>query len=110
MAKCLIQAIDGTLEMLGKGANVLVYRYLEKMFGLEKDEIPARPMDFSKGLSSLFGYASKSLEEKILEKFHCELGISVSSTKTLNFVDCIADLQAQVQQSETHLTGDVRNR
>jgi hypothetical protein len=93
--------------MLGKEANVLVYRYLEKRFGLEKCEIPSRPMDFSKGLSNLFGSASKSLEERILKKLHCRLGILVSPTTSLDFVDCIRDLQAQVQQSEMCFTSDV---
>jgi hypothetical protein len=109
MAECLIHAIDETLHMLGKEANLLVYRYLEKRFGLDKYDIPTRPMDFSKGLSGLFGSTSKSLEEMILKRLHCELGISVSPTKSLNFVDCVRDLQAQVQQSEVCFTSHVRS-
>jgi len=89
MAACLLQAIDDTLEMLGQKAGDLVYGYLQKSFGLMKDEIPARPEVFSRGLFSLFGSASKHLEMNIVKKFYEKLGIAFEPTENFNFLNCI---------------------
>jgi len=92
-AHCLLQAIDDTLGMLGQKTGDLVYDYLQKRFGLMKDEIPARPEAFSKGLLSLFGSASKHLEVSIIEKFYKKLGIKFERTENFNFLNCIFALE-----------------
>jgi hypothetical protein len=69
-----------------------VYKYLEKKFGLVRDEILRSPETFSMGLVSLFGSASKQLEVAIIRRFHDKLGIKFESSETFNFVDCVATL------------------
>jgi len=85
--------VDETLEMLGRKSKPQVYTYLEKRFGLRKDEIPDRPEAFSKGLFSLFGSASRPLELKIVKKLYNRLGMEFKPESDFNFADTIAGLE-----------------
>jgi hypothetical protein len=90
----LIQAVDETLEMFGRKAKSQVYDYLEKNFGLRRDDILDKPETFSKGLRSLFGSASRHIELNIVERVHSKLGISFQRSEKFNFVDYVASLEA----------------
>ena len=93
IAPKLIQAVDETLEMFGRKAKSQVYDYLEKRFGLRRDEILDKPETLSKGLRSLFGSASRLIELNIVKKFNNKLGIGFQPSETFNFVDYITSLE-----------------
>ena len=93
MAAYLLEAIDDTLGMLGHETGDLVYNYLEKRFGLLKDEIPTKPETFSRGLFSLFGSASRHLEVNIVKKFYKRLGLKFEPTEHFNFRNYILELE-----------------
>ena len=89
----LLQATDETLEgIFGKRARVQVYDYLERELMLKRNEIPARPEVFSKGISALFGSASKMIELAILKKFYNRLGVTFEPRENFNFADYIAGI------------------
>jgi hypothetical protein len=93
VASYLVEAIDETLELLGKQTPLIVYDYLEKNFRLKKEEIPARPGAFLMGLSNLFGTASKDLERIIVKRLYEKLGIIVKPTDNLSLKSMYAQLQ-----------------
>jgi len=93
VASYLMEAIDETLQLLGKQACIMVYEYLEKNSGLKKEQIPARPGAFLMGLSNLFGTGSKHLEQSIVKRLYQKLGISVESTEKLSLKSMYVQLQ-----------------
>jgi len=94
MELLLSQAIDDTLKMLGLRTSSLVYEYLKKRHGLARDEILDNPETFSKGLSNLFGSASKSIEMRVVGKFFTLLGVKFECLEGFSFTDYIAALKA----------------
>ena len=96
MELLLPQAIDDTLRMLGPRTSSLVSEYLEKRFGLRRDEILGNPETFSRGLSSLFGSASKSIELCVIKKFFKALGVGFELLEGFSFADYVAALRAVV--------------
>jgi len=89
----LIEAVDETLDMLGKQTKTEVYACLERRFGLPKNEIPDKPNVLSDGLSSLFGSASQYLELRILKRFYEKLDTKFEPGGTSTFADHISILQ-----------------
>ena len=66
----IIECVDTALERaLGGSAKYVIYFYLEKDFGLKKNEIHEKPETFCRGVSSIFGEeGAKIIEECIIQK------------------------------------------
>jgi hypothetical protein len=92
-ANCLVEAVDEALEMAGVQIPSLVYGYLETRYQLPRDQIASRPGVFLNGLSSLFGGASKSLEENIVKRFYEKMGIKAKSSESLSLRTMYLQLQ-----------------
>ena len=90
---CLIEAVDESLEILGKQISPLVYGYMQRSFQITKDEIPARPGALLTTLSRLFGAASKSLEESIVRRFYAKMGLRPGVSANMSFHSMYARLQ-----------------
>jgi len=95
-AQNLIRAIDETLWTLGQRTSQLIYGYLEERFALKKEEIPAKPETFSRGLRSLFGYSSKLIELSIVKRFYSNMGLRFQSVDGFDFGDYIAVTKAAI--------------
>jgi len=100
---CLVEAVDEVLEMVGEQVRPLVYGYLENRFRLAKDQIPARPGVFLTAISSLFGAASKSLEQNIVKRFYAKMRFPTGSTENLSLRTMYLQLQQRSTESKSHV-------
>ena len=71
----LLDVIDETLLVFGKGTRFVFYQYLEEVLQIPKNKIPTRIDDFSDGLEDLLGSGSKSMEIMIMMKLHSKIGV-----------------------------------
>jgi len=71
----LVEVIDKTLSSLGEAPKSAIYLHLEKVFNLNRSEIPARIDEFSSGIEDLFGLGARILEIKIIQNLHSEVGV-----------------------------------
>lgn len=71
--------MDHALLQLGKSIRYVIYWYLNKEFGMKKEEIPKRPEEFVKALETVFGSGAKVIErlmiDAIAEEFRLNLQV-----------------------------------
>jgi hypothetical protein len=89
----LMEAVDETLEMLGRKVKPQIYNHLEKRAGLKREEIPDKPEVFSKGLNDLFGSASKLIERNIAKRLYDKLGLRFEPRENCHIVDYLLTLE-----------------
>lgn len=66
----LIEAIDETLTSLGEPVKNVLYSNLESNFGISKEDIPEKIIDFSSILHKLFGLGASRLELKFMKNLN----------------------------------------
>jgi hypothetical protein len=94
----LVQVIEETLgTCFGKTPTAIIFDVLKNRFMLPKNEIPAKPETFSRGLHALFGLASSQIERNILRKLSEKSGKEYVPKEGLNFVDNLAAYRAAVE-------------
>jgi hypothetical protein len=69
----LLEAIDECFACLGESPKNTIYFYLERKFGITKEEIPFSLTDFSVALEKMFGIGTKYLEVQFMEKLHTKI-------------------------------------
>jgi len=98
LEKRIMQCVDDGLEVLGDGGKKAVYYYLEKNFGLKREEIPKKPEMFRKGLNFMFGEEGTDLIEKwIVEKLRISFNLKPQFKITL--AEAVAMIKAQAKES-----------
>jgi hypothetical protein len=65
-----LEAVDEGLSLLGESAKQSIYFYLEELYGIKKNEIPAMTEEFAKALHNIFGLGSKIILIEIMKKLH----------------------------------------
>ncbi len=91
MAALFTQTTDEILERIfGQKARAEIYNYLEKTYNLNKNEIPAKPDIFSKGMSSLFGSISNLIELNIAKVVCNRLDLDIDLKANFSFTDYVA--------------------
>jgi hypothetical protein len=72
----LLEAIDETLSCLGESSKTAIYRHLENVFKIKKEEIPNMIDDFSRALESLFGLGAKVLETMFMKSLCVKMRVA----------------------------------
>jgi hypothetical protein len=90
------EAIDEVLTTLGENVKRVVYIFLENNYGIKKEQIPRKIEGFSAALESIFGYAAKLVEIKIMEKLQGKIkGFKYKSNcNEIFFTEYLARLQS----------------
>jgi hypothetical protein len=68
--KILNESIDSAFSILGEQSKNAIYNYLQKKFGINKQDIPQKLDDFSHALEEVFGLGARHLEILIMKKLH----------------------------------------
>ncbi len=76
----LLEAVDKGLSFLGDSAKHSLYYHLKGSHGIEKNEIPDKIEEFEAALNDIFGFGSKILLIKIMEKLHKKVGLKIKIT------------------------------
>jgi hypothetical protein len=66
----ILLAVDEGLSILGKSAKQSIYFYLEKSYGIKKNDIPFMIEEFATALHNIFGPGSKIILIEILKKLY----------------------------------------
>jgi hypothetical protein len=87
----LLQAIDETLNTLGKTVSQSIYRQLKEQYDLNPQDIPAKISEFQEGLEALFGSGARYIEVLIIQNLYVKTGLPAISEKagTLEFIEYV---------------------
>jgi hypothetical protein len=64
------ETIDDVFSSLGTVSRQAIYDYLEKKYGLKKNDIADHIIEFSEALEQIFGGPAQLLEIQIMEKLY----------------------------------------
>ena len=89
------ESIDEVFATLGENVKQAIYSYLENKYSMGKEQIPNMIDDFTDAIESIFGYAAKLVELKIIEKVQGKVkGFCYESkSKEIFFVEYLSALQ-----------------
>jgi len=92
--RSLLEAIDEMLSLLlGEGTKKAIYTYMERYYGLKREEIPQKPDLFMACLERMFGRAGPVIEKMVLKRFYSKLGMNLEERKDWNFKDYIVSAE-----------------
>lgn len=97
----LLKAVDEALSLLGESAKQSIYFHLKNSYGIEKNEIPEKIKEFEDALEDIFGFGSKILLIKIMEKLHQKIGgeIKMSNNIELHFTEYVKAAAKKVNKN-----------
>jgi hypothetical protein len=97
-------AVDETLSLLGQGAQKRVYRFLERKYGIRREDIPTRFTDVSRILRDIFGVGGTDLVlRSIVERFYKKLDLEVPKSPE---VDEVVEIVQRILSGRLELTHD----
>jgi hypothetical protein len=70
----LLEAIDEGLSLLGESSKQTVYFHLEKIFKMDRQNIPYRIEEFTDAIEKIFGNGAKILEIQIMKCLFKKVG------------------------------------
>lgn len=70
----LLGAVDEALSSLGDSSKQAIYFHLEKIFGINKQDIPYKIVEFANAIEKIFGLGAKFLEIQIMKRLYERLG------------------------------------
>ncbi len=88
----LLEAVDQGLSALGDSSKLSIYFYLEKNYGIKRQDIPQKTEAFVSAVEKLFGPGAKFIET-LVSKGLCEkagLNLEEVGVKNLGFVETVA--------------------
>lgn len=88
LEKRIVKCIDHVLLQLGKNIRYVIYWYLEKEFGIKKEDIPKRPKEFIRALETVFGSGAKVMERLMIDVMEEEFKLNLQ----------VEDLEEAVQE------------
>jgi len=95
MAKDKLQAIDQVLyRVLGKTGSDAVYSYLERNYGLRKEELPKRLETFALGIEAAFGSSALIIEKLVIRNLQSRL--TYQGEKPYGFLEFMKKIQEPV--------------
>jgi len=74
----LLQAIDETLNSLGKSVGQSIYFHIENTLSVARTEIPQNLKEFQEGLEKIFGAGARFIEVLIIKNLHTRSGGSLA--------------------------------
>jgi hypothetical protein len=89
----LLEAIDEGLSLLGESSKQAVYFHLEKIFKMNRQNIPYRIEEFTDAIEKIFGNGAKILEIQIMKCLFKKVGYKLKhypKRKNIMFTEYIA--------------------
>jgi hypothetical protein len=89
----LLEAIDEGLSLLGESSKQVVYLHLEKIFKMNRQNIPYRIEEFTDAIEKIFGNGAKILEIQIMKCLFKKVGYKLKhypKRKNITFTEYIA--------------------
>jgi hypothetical protein len=83
--KILLEAIDKGLSSIGDSSKQSIYFHLERVFNINRQEIPDKITDFQDALEKIFGLGAKFLEIIIMKRLHEKVGQPVQLQEPADF-------------------------
>ena len=97
--KLLLSALDEGLFTLGDSSRQAVMFYVETVFHLKEEKIPANLTEFKKALELIFGPGAAYLEKIMVQKLQRKLGIPVDENDALDLLKCAEIAKARIVQA-----------
>jgi hypothetical protein len=93
--KLLQEAIDEGFSMLGESAKKAIYFHLEKIYKMNRRDIPVRIEEFINAIEEIFGTGAKILEIQIMKCLFKKVNLKLTnySEQKLTFKEYIAALK-----------------
>jgi hypothetical protein len=86
----LLQAIDETLNSLGKSVSQSIYYHIENTLSVARTEIPQKLKEFQEGLEKIFGAGTRFIEVLIMKNLHTRIrGSLAMKMKQLEFIEYV---------------------
>ncbi len=85
LQEALLKAVDESLLMLGTSVKQAVYYYIERYYGIKREEIPFKLKEFHEALENIFGFGVKVLEKLIVKTFYGILGLPFEEHEDWDF-------------------------
>lgn len=83
--KILLEAIDKGLSSIGDSSKQAIYFHLERVFNINRQEIPDKLADFQDALEKIFGLGAQFLEIIIMRRLYEKIGHSIQLEGTADF-------------------------
>ena len=94
-ARDKLQAIDQVLlGFIGKTGSEAVYSYLERNYGLRKEELPKRIETFALGIEAAFGSSALIIEKLVIRNLQSRL--TYQGEKPYGFLEFMKKIQEPV--------------
>ena len=91
---CLLGTIDDVLrQVLGEESVKIIYKYIENISHLKREDIADRPQVFSTELKKLLGSGALLIERAILKNLYSRLQLEFKEKKDHDFSDYIKELR-----------------
>ena len=88
--KLLLQAIDKTLNSLGKSVGQSIYFHIENKLRVARTDIPQNLEEFQEGLERIFGPGAQFIEILIMKNLHLRIGRPlVGKCERLEFIEYV---------------------
>jgi hypothetical protein len=89
--KILLEAIDKGLSSIGDSSKQSIYFHLERVFNINRQEIPDKIADFQDALEKIFGLGAQFLEIIIMKRLHEKIGQPIQlGTADFSFVEYVS--------------------
>jgi len=87
----LLQAIDETLNSLGKSVGQSIYFHIENTLSVARTEIPQNLKEFQEGLEKIFGAGARFIEVLIITNLHTRIGgsLAMKMRQQLEFIEYV---------------------
>ena len=86
--RVLLECLDESLkDLLGETVTRSTYDFLQRNFGLAREEVPRKPNRFVPALWYVFGKSGRTIEKVILQKIYSRLGIACIEKARYEFAD-----------------------
>jgi hypothetical protein len=102
----LLQAIDETLNSLGKSVGQSIYFHIENTLSVARTEIPQNLKKFQEGLEKIFGSGSGFIEVLIMKNLQTKIEGSLAMTKRqqLEFIEYVDATKKSYVENDFNLT------
>ena len=97
--RALMDSIVEGLSTLGSSPRDALFKNLEAVFQMKKEDIPQNLTAFTGTLETIFGSGSRCLETVIAERLCKKLGLDSGKLKANDLVANIQDLKRQVSSN-----------
>jgi len=93
--KTILETIDDALSILGEKTKAMIYYYVEREFGLSKEQVPSNINFFHEALRLIFGAGASPLEKHICNGLEQKFGMTMSIGQDIDIIEYVNKLRSQ---------------